>query len=133
MPLIDSAGLFAAALSSNSYDTAAQVVVGTDFYVTVNEEKFTTDTYEFRFGIDNGFGTEMMITVPIGRSSTITNAQNESIPYKIGSISFYVDNDLFPGTVSFPVFTPVNVLEDLDANVIAATRNVANVALDSWS
>ena len=81
MPLIDSAGLFAAALSSNSYDTAGQVVVGTDFYVTVNEEKFTTDTYEFRFGIDNGFGTEMMITVPIGRSSTITNAQNESIPY----------------------------------------------------
>jgi|DEB19_MinimDraft_3_1074340.scaffolds.fasta_scaffold278003_1 hypothetical protein len=133
MPLIDSTALFAANPTGNSYDSQATVVIGQDFYVVVNQEQNLTDNYEFKFGINNTFCVENVITVPVSRASTIANAQTESISYRISTTTFVVDGELFPGQIGFPVFVPVNVLENLDANVIAATRNITNVIYDSWS
>jgi len=133
MPLIDATALFAANPISNSYDSQATAVIGQDFYFTVNQEQTFIDNYEFKFGIDNGFCIESVFPIPIARASTIANAQTESIPYTITTVKFFVDDNMFPGQMGFPSFLSVNVLEELDANVIAATRNISNVAYDSWS
>lgn len=136
MALIDQTALFAANPISNSYDTNATIVIGQDYYFTVNKVQDFVDNYEFKFGINNGYSVENVITVPVSRASTIVDAQTEAIPYLLRNTpmtKILVDDNLFPGQIGFPTFVAVNVLENLDANVIAATRNISNVVYDSWS
>lgn len=133
MPLIDQTALFAANPTGNSYDSQATVVIGQDYYFTVNQEQNLIDNYEFRFPINNGFCVENIITVPVSQASTVVNAQTETLSYLINTASFTIDGTLFPGRVGFPSILAVNVLENLDPNIIAATRNISNVIYDSWS
>lgn len=133
MPLIDQTALFAANPTGNSYDSQATAIIGQDYYFTVNQEQVLVDNFEFTFPINNGFCVENIITVPVSQASTIVNAQTEIFSYLISTANFTVDSNLFPGRVGFPTIFAVNVLENLDPNVIAATRNISNVIYDSWS